>query len=135
MGLCFSSLFLKAQKTLILICFVIGPKHFCGTKIFSKDIQQVGGGTVLLFRLTSWPTHGKRKMGSQLFKKMTVVIPVDAPMKHGGLYRLMSLTLHDPWQHPTTKGQAKKPTTDGEETYTLVEMMRQAVTVTFLSLF
>lgn len=38
---------------------------------------------------------------------------------------MMSLTLHDPCQHPITKGQAKKSTIDGGEAHTLVEMMRQ----------
>lgn len=83
MGLCFPDQFLKAQKPHVLVCFVTRQKYFCGLKIFSEDIQQVGSGTVLLFRLTSWPVHGKRKMESQLFKKMTLVIPMDNPVKHG----------------------------------------------------
>lgn len=83
MGLCFPDQFLKAQKPLVLVCFVTQQKHLCGIKIFSKDIQQVGGGTVLFLRLTSWPVHGKRKMGSQLFKKMTVVIPMVITVKPG----------------------------------------------------
>lgn len=84
----------------------------CGIKIFSKAIQQVGGGTVLLFRLTSWPVHSNKEMGYQLFGKMMVVIPMDTPVEHG---ENLSGAIHNPWQHPATKGQAKKSTTDGEE--------------------
>lgn len=43
---------------------------------------------------------------------MMVVIPMDTPVEHG---ENLSGAIHNPWQHPATKGQAKKSTTDGEE--------------------
>lgn len=57
----------------------MGLKYF--PKIFSKLVM-----VVLLFRLTSWPVHGKREMGLsafQLFRKVIVVIPVNTPVEHG----------------------------------------------------